>query len=220
MTLSTDENDSAGGSPAHDPYAALRIRNFRLYLFGSLIANAGLLMQTTVVGWEVYQRTGSKLNIALIGLVQVIPVILLAIVAGHVADRFRRQFVVAGSIAVVIVGSLGLAIVSFRQAPIEYMYGWLLLIAIGRAFHQPAKSSLLPLIIPREIFSNAVTWGMSGFQLSSVIGPALGGALILVDRKTGNRLFALRGWRIVLCGNDVSIARCSATEKIDRFSDD
>jgi hypothetical protein len=65
------------------------------------------------------------------------------------------------------------------------MYGWLLLIAIGRAFHQPAKASLLPLIIPREIFSNAVTWGMSGFQLSSVIGPALGGALIWLTGTPG-----------------------------------
>ncbi len=66
------------------------------------------------------------------------------------------------------------------QLPIEKMYGCLLVIAIGRAFHQPAKSALLPQLIPRELFSSAVSWSMSGFQFSSILGPALGGFFIAV----------------------------------------
>ena len=164
--------------PAHDPYAALRIRNFRLYLAGSVIANIGLQMQIAAVNWDIYQRTDSTRALALVGLIQVLPVVFLALVSGHVADRFRRQWVIAVSMSVVAAGSITLAAISYFQGHIALMYGCLLGIAIGRAFHQPAKASLLPQVVPRKIFSNAVSWGMSGFQLSSVVGPALGGLLI------------------------------------------
>jgi MFS family permease len=171
----------AGGPPdgkPHDPYAALRIRNVRLFLTGSVIANTGLQMQSVAVLWEIYKRTGSAHGLAMVGLVQVVPVVLLTLIAGHVADRFRRQWIVMASISLIALASVGLALVSISHAPISALYGCLLLSAVGRAFHQPAKSSLLPQLVPRDKFSNAVNWGMTGFQLSSVLGPALGGQLI------------------------------------------
>ncbi len=169
----------AGSAPQpHDPYAALRIRNFQLYLGGSLVANAGLQMQSAATGWEIWNRTQSADALALIGLLQVLPVVLLALVSGHVADRFPRRWVIMGSMVVACAAACGLAAASWTHAPLSATYACLLLNAVARAFHQPAKSSLLPQLVPRERFSNAVTWSMTGFQLSSVLGPALCGLLI------------------------------------------
>ncbi len=162
----------------HDPYASLRIANFRRFLGSSLLANVGLQMQSVAVGWEIYDRTGSSSALGLVGLVQVIPVVVLAVAAGHMADRFPRQWIVAASMALAALGSLALLAVSLTELPIEMMYGCLFVIAIGRAFHQPAKSALLPQLVPRALFSGAVNWSMTGFQLSSVLGPALGGLLL------------------------------------------
>jgi MFS family permease len=180
----------------HDPYASLRIANFRRFLGSSLLANVGLQMQSVAVGWEIYDRTGSSSALGLVGLVQVIPVVVLAIAAGHVADRFPRQWIVAASMALAALGSVALLAVSLAELPIEVMYGCLFVIAIGRAFHQPAKSALLPQLIPRELFSGAVSWAMTGFQLSSVLGPALGGLLLAwhgFGITWGDRLLVWKG---------------------------
>ena len=64
---------------------------------------------------------------------------------------------------------------SYNQIHIAALFGCVFVAGVARAFIQPAKSALLPQLVPREIFSNAVTWNLSGFQLASVIGPALGG---------------------------------------------
>ncbi len=102
-------------APRHDPYASLRIANFRRFLGSSLLANVGLQMQSMAVGWEIYHRTGSYRALALVGLVQVIPLVVLAIPAGHVADRFPRKWIVALSMTLAAAGSLALLAVSWRS---------------------------------------------------------------------------------------------------------
>jgi MFS family permease len=176
-------NAPADSHPApHDPYASLRIANFRRFLGSSVLANVGMQMQSIAVLWEIFDRTQSSSAIGAVGLVQVLPVVVLAIAAGHVADRFPRQWVIAVSMTVAGLGSLALLTVSVLKLPISMMYGSLFLIAIGRAFHQPAKSALLPQVVPRALFSSAVSWSMTGFQLSSALGPALGGFLIAATK--------------------------------------
>jgi MFS family permease len=168
-------------TPEHDPYAAIRLGNFRLYWIGNLIATLGLQMQAAALIWEVYDRTESALALGWVGLVQVIPVLSLALLAGHVADRADRKTILMGALALSGLASLGLALVSFFQIPVGAMFGCLFLTGIARAFQQPAKSSFLPQIVPREHFSNAVTWSLGGFQLASVIGPALGGWVLALS---------------------------------------
>ncbi|HTU24376.1 MAG TPA: MFS transporter [Pirellulales bacterium] len=165
-------------APRLDPYASLRIANFQLFLGSSVLANVGMNMQSIAVLWEIFKRTGSNAATGMVGLVEVVPVVVLAIVAGHVADRFPRRKVIATSMTLAGLGSLALLAVSVWRLPLEFLYGSLFLIGVGRAFHQPAKSALLPQVVPRELFSGAVSWSMTGFQLSSVLGPALGGFLI------------------------------------------
>ncbi len=162
----------------HDAYAALRVRSFRFYLMGNIIAGLGMQMQTVAVGWEIYVRTGSKWALGLVGLVQFVPVIALALFAGHLADRLSRKRIVLTSVLLFAGASFGLAWISATQADYRLMYVCLLLTGIARAFQQPAKASLLPQLVPIERFSNAVTWNTGGFHLASVAGPAIGGLLI------------------------------------------
>src|SRR5262245_33305617 len=98
-------NDS---SPANslDAYSALRVVDFRRYLAGNFLSILGLQMQTVAVGWEVYERTGSAFALAMVGLVQVVPVICLALLAGHVADRFNRRTVIMCTMSAIGLASI------------------------------------------------------------------------------------------------------------------
>ena len=167
----------------HDPYAALRIKNYRLYISGNFLSILGLQMQSWAVGLEVYRRTLLPISLALVGVVQVLPVLGLALIAGHTADRFNRRKVIMTALLVISAGSAGLAIVSAIQAPVRWMYVCLFTAGIARAFQQPAKASLLPQLVPRHVFTNAVTWNAAAFQLASVLGPAATGLIIWVFKK-------------------------------------
>lgn len=180
MSSPDQENppDSADFSLRHDPYAALRLPDFRWFLSGSMMSLLGLQMQTFAVSWEIYERTQSKLALAWVGLVQVLPVIGLFLPAGHLVDRIDRRKVLMIAIGFSALCSLGLAHTSATAGDVRLMYVYLGLIGTARAFLQPARASLLPQIIPLERFSNAVTWHSSGFQLATIIGPAIGGAIV------------------------------------------
>jgi MFS family permease len=162
----------------HDPYSALRIPAFRLFAAGNALSVLGTQMQSVAVGWEIYERTNSNLALGMVGLVQFFPVIALALVTGPVADRLPRKWIVTVAMAVIALCALGLAVVSRWQVHWWWMYVCLFLSGVARAFQQPAKSSLVPQLVPADRFSNAVTWNVGGFHLASVVGPAAAGLLI------------------------------------------
>jgi MFS family permease len=169
----------------HDPYSALRHADYRYYLTGRLAASMGGQMIDVAIGWELYERTNRALALGLVGLVQVVPIILLALPAGHVADRFDRKRVALLSLLLLITGSLALAAISFTVAPIPLVYVTLFVIGVALSFHRPAVASLLPQLVPAEKFANAVTWNSVGWQLASVIGPALAGLIIAWRHHAG-----------------------------------
>lgn len=162
----------------HDPYAALREPNFRWFLAGNMLSLLGLQMQTFAVSWEIYERTRSNLALAWVGLVQVVPVILLFLPAGHLIDRMDRRRVLIAALGLAMFSSLGLAVTSAFKADVIWSYLFLFFIGTARAFIQPARSALLPQILPRQLFSSAVTWNSGGFQLAMVTGPTIGGLVI------------------------------------------
>ncbi|HEV3236033.1 MAG TPA: MFS transporter [Gemmataceae bacterium] len=172
---------------AHDPYTALRIPDFRRLLTGNMLASVGTQMQSVAVGWELYQRTGSATALGLVGLVQFLPVILLSLPAGHAADHFSRKGLLMGAQALMASASLGLASLSFMQGPIPLMYACLLVVGISQAFNSPARWALVAMVVPEGALANAMTWNSSGWQIASVVGPALGG---LVIEQTGMAGFA------------------------------
>jgi MFS family permease len=170
--------DTTDAAVLHDPYAALRFRDFRLLAVSRFVSSLGEMMLSVAVGWELYERTGSAFALGLVGLVQVLPVILLALIAGPVADRFNRKRIVLTSQLLLGVVSLGLALLSYTQGSLVLVYGCLLLFGVLRAFNDPASSTLLPQSVPPEVFHSAATWSSSAWQLASVLGPALGGLAI------------------------------------------
>ena len=135
-------------------------------------------MQSVAVGWQVFEITHRPLDLGYVGLVQFLPGVLLSIPAGHTADRFDRR-------AVLLTCNLSYALCSvllFLQARIGSssvlpIFSVLLLVGITRAFSGPASQALLPQLVPEEHFGNAVAWGASIFQTSTVLGPALGGLI-------------------------------------------
>ncbi|MEJ1934048.1 MFS transporter, partial [Nostoc sp. NIES-2111] len=102
----------------HDPFAALRLRSYQLFLTGRVFSLMGYQMQNVAVGWELYERTNSALALGVVGLVQVLPSIVLTLPAGHVADRWDRKRTVLLTQLMLAVGSLGLAFLSYTQGSI------------------------------------------------------------------------------------------------------
>jgi MFS family permease len=167
----------------HDPFAALRFRDFRLLMIGTFVTVIAEQMLNVALGWELYERTRSPLMLGLVGLVQVLPVLALALIAGHTADRFDRKRIVVLTMLTIALCTLGLTVLSYSSGPLLFIYGCLLIIGVARAFQSPAVSSLTAQVVPAEYFSNAATWESSAWQASSIIGPALGGFLIAVQKQ-------------------------------------
>ncbi|MEE6162721.1 MFS transporter [Cylindrospermopsis raciborskii G7] len=167
-------------SSIHDPFAALRFRDYRLFTIGRILLFTGNQMQTVALGWELYERTNSPLALGIVGLAQVLPVILLTLIAGHVADKYNRQRTTVVASLLLALCSLGLGIISYTQAPVFLIYICLILTGIARAFLKPASDAMMWQLIPPQVFTNAATWVSGSFQLASVIGPALGGFVIAI----------------------------------------
>jgi MFS family permease len=166
-----------------DPYAVLRIANYRYFVLGRSFFTLAMQMQTVAVSWEIYQRLSAKtadaaLALGLIGLVQVLPMMVLALPGGQAADRFDRRTIVRTTQLLFASCALAMLILSRSHAPVGYYYIVLAVAACGRAFTAPAIASLFPTLLPREILPNAAMWNSSIFQFSAMLGPALGGIIV------------------------------------------
>jgi len=168
----------APAAPAENPYAVLRNRDLLLYLTGRFLASLGQQMLTVAVGWELYDRTNSALALGLVGLTQMVPMVLFTLPAGHLADNHDRKRIILAMTFIIACASVGLAVISSRQADVFWIYFCLFAAGTARTFLWPASSAFLPHLVSRQQFSKAVTWSSGSFQLSSVIGPAIGGAII------------------------------------------
>ncbi len=162
----------------HDAYAALRIPAYRRLLIGSQITNIGTSAQGLAIGWQVYSRTNDPLALGLVGLVQAIPMLLFTLPAGYLADIFDRRKLLILSMVIAGAASVGLAAFSYFHGPIWVMYALLFLDSCALRLGWPAGAALLPLLVPRDKFENAVKWRMSLSQISGMAGPALGGFII------------------------------------------
>ena len=175
-------------SDAHDPYAALRYRDYRLLLAGGVLASIGAEMQAVAVGWELYVRTHSAAYLGLAGLVQFLPVLLLALPAGQAADHHSRKRLFQLAQATAALAPLGLAALSFWEWPAELD---LSLSAVGGRRPRLQRSCALGAAAAsrsaRRLLGNAVTWNSSGWQIANVAGPALGGAVIAVASRISSR---------------------------------
>jgi MFS family permease len=168
---------------AHDPYAALRHRDFCLLVSSNVLAATAAEMQFAAAEWELYQRTGLPEYLGYGGLAQFLPVLLFGLLAGQAADLFSRKYLLMGAHVLMLLASVGLAAVSVNQWPAEMIFVFMALAGCSRALGMPARSSLIALVVPTDALANAVTWTSSGWQVARVSGSALGGLIIaLTDR--------------------------------------
>jgi len=164
---------------SHDPYAALRIREYRAFLGAVATVAVGTQIQSAVLGWQIYSLTGDPLSLGLVGLAEALPFLSLILVGGWVADRSdRRRQALAGLAAVGASGALLLALSLGQPASVLPFYGAQALAGVGRAFFRPASTALATQLVPRELYQNAATWRSSVFHTSMILGPAVGGGLI------------------------------------------
>jgi MFS family permease len=163
---------SFGGE--HDAYAALRFPDFRLLIGGDFLASLAQAILSVIVGWELYVRTHSPLALGLVGLVQIVPNVALALPAGQYVDRHDPKRVAVLATSLNAIAALCLAVLSLFDGPIVLVYACLFFIGIGRVFRSPVQGILLAAVMPPEKYGNASAWSSSAGQMASVLGPAIG----------------------------------------------
>jgi MFS family permease len=167
----------------NDPYSALRYREFNIFLLLRFAMVFGWSMQFIVIEWEVYSLTKDPLSLGLIGLMEIIPAISMALFAGHIVDQKEKKGLLFKCILGFSTISLGLFLFTWSpfikdfstQTILYSIYFFVFLGGIVRAFLGPTIFSLLALIVPKKIYPNAATWSSSVWQISSVLGPAVAG---------------------------------------------
>jgi hypothetical protein len=162
----------------HDPYAALRIVDYRRLMVACVASSIGGEIQAVAIGWELYERTRSATVLGLIGLVQLLPVYLLALPSGHAADRYSRTRLFVIAEALLALAAAGMAVLSFAGGPVWAFYACLALTGTGQALLRPARWALMPQVVPRDVLQNAVTWNSMSWQTAAIAGPAIGGTII------------------------------------------
>jgi MFS family permease len=169
-------------------FAALRHRNFRLLWTGQMVSVSGSMMQTAALLWHVslLAPPGRKgIALGIVGLVRVLPIIILSLFGGVVADsRNRRPLMLATQSALTLMAA-GLAYVTLSgRATLPLVYVFAALTAAATAFDAPARQALTPNLVPRADLPNAISLMTILFQVASVAGPSLAG-IVIATRGVG-----------------------------------
>jgi len=162
----------------------MRYRNFRLMWIGQLISITGSEMRIVAVDWLVYQLAikqglSPALALGFIGLMRVIPMTIMALFAGVIADRYERRKVIIVTSCVALVASTVLALAAELTTPaIWLVYSMVVVTAIASSFEMPARQALTAALVPRDILSQAMSANIISWQIATVLGPSLGGIVI------------------------------------------
>ncbi|HEV2711370.1 MAG TPA: MFS transporter [Edaphobacter sp.] len=176
------EGGSKGAVTEARAGSAFLSRDFRLYQSARLMVIVGAEAQSVAVAWQVYAITHSALDLGFTGLALFLPGLLMVLPAGHVADRFDRRKIILACYSLQAICTIALLWLSLTKTHISHgqvwpIYAVLLGIGLGRAFSGPASSAMLPSLVPKDHFVNAVTWGGTINQAANMAGPTVGGLL-------------------------------------------
>jgi MFS family permease len=165
-----------------DYRSAFKSRDFRLYQTARLMVILGAEAQSVAVAWQVYALTHSALDLGYTGLALFLPGVFVMLAAGHAADRYDRRKIILlcytlQACCTAALLWLSISATALKGGRIWPIYAVLVGIGLGRAFSGPAASAMLPSLVPKEHFVNAVTWGATVYQIANMSGPAVGGIL-------------------------------------------
>ena len=169
-----------------DPYASLRIKEFNIFLLVRFALVFAWSMQFIIIEWQVYSITKNPLSLGIIGLMEVIPAVSMALFAGHIVDQKEKRNLLifcTGAFSLISLGLFFLTLPSFIEgwetSTILYaIYGLVFFGGLLRSFFGPTIFSLIALIVPKKLYPNAATWSSSTWQMASVLGPAFAGFTI------------------------------------------
>lgn len=169
-----------------DPCAALRFKEFNIFLIVRFVLVFAWSMQFIVVEWQVYTLTKDPLSLGIIGLMEIIPAFSMALFAGHIVDQREKRNLLALCISAFSLISFGLFFLTWPKIVSEWstntvLYCIYALVFFGgflRSFFGPTIFSLIALIVPKRVYPNAATWSSSTWQMASVLGPAIAGVSI------------------------------------------
>ncbi|WP_060856897.1 MFS transporter [Caballeronia sordidicola] len=156
----------------------MRHRPFALFWSARVMSSVAFQMMSVAIGWQIYSITHSAFALGLVGLAQFLPMFLLTLVVGHVADRYDRRVIAFVCQAIQGVAALTLCIATWRGITSqELIYVIAAVAGSARAFESPSMSALLPNLIPRAQLQYATAWSTSANQTAQILGPAMGGLL-------------------------------------------
>ncbi|MDE1205470.1 MFS transporter [Tenacibaculum larymnensis] len=169
-----------------DPYASLRIKEFNIFLLVRFALVFAWSMQFIIIEWQVYSITKNPLSLGIIGLMEVIPAVSMALFAGHIVDQKEKRNLLAlciGLFSLISLGLFFLTLPSFiegwnKNTVLYAIYALVFFGGLLRSFFGPTIFSLIALIVPKKLYPNAATWSSSTWQIASVLGPAFAGLTI------------------------------------------
>jgi len=158
--------------------SAFSHRPFVLYWLARFCATFAVQIIAVAVAWQVYDLTRDPLDLGIIGMVQFLPMLLLVLVTGSVADRYGHRLVMLVSLIVQVLCAAGIFLFAWRglTTPMPIFVA-LTVLAVARAFVGPASQALVVYLVPKHDFANAVGWNSSAWQVASIVGPVAGGLL-------------------------------------------
>ena len=158
--------------------------SYARFWFARIASTISFQMASVAVGWQVYAITHSTFALGMVGLVQFLPMLVLALLSGHLADRFDRKTIVGTCQFFQSVTLAGLALAShFHKTTAFGIYCAIAAIGAARAFEAPTTQALVPGLVDRAMVPQAISWFTSATQTASIVGPALGGLLYIVGAQ-------------------------------------
>lgn len=178
----------------YDPFAAMRIPEYRYLMMGRFLFIMGLRMMGTLVGWWIYELTNDPFAIGLIGLSEVIPAVSLSLYAGHVIDISEKRKLLLRGVSLYFTCAIFLLLLSSNYTSTQLSNHWIafsiyviiFFTGIIRAFTGPTFGTMVAAIVPREQLQNATTWNQGIWLTASVTGHATVGFMIALLGNTGS----------------------------------
>lgn len=172
-------NRSASQPRGRTPVAALRHRDFAIYWGGSVLSLVGSQFTTVAMAWQIYELTNSPLQLGLLGLARGAPMLVLLLFGGLLADAMnRRHLLMLTQVGQMIVSACLVVLTMLGSITSPVLYAASLFLALFSALEQPARTAIIPNIVPRSDLTNALALSSTQRQVANIVGPSLAGLLL------------------------------------------